>query len=166
MNNFNNKVSKFFAGLIMLPLVFFLVYALTLLLAEKIMNKSGFEITTLNRLIFAVVLASGISLLLTYMAYFILIKIFKVNKEFFMRIYHYTHLVFFYISGLITVLITIEPILLVENLITSSFGENWKFGTVILFLIVSNYTIFNSLIINDDFSLFKRVKSDKNKTLT
>ncbi len=160
MNSLNSNVSKLFTGLIMFPLVFFVIYALTLVLAEKIMIISGYGISSLNRLIIAIILASGISLFLTCMLYFIFINIFKVNKKSFLRKYHYTHLVFFYISGLITVLITIEPILLADKLIMSSFNGNWKFSTVILFLIVSNYTIFNSVIINDDFSLLKRDESD------
>ncbi len=159
MNNLNSKVSRFFTGLIMFPLAFFMIYGSTLVGAEKIMIKFGFEVTSLGRLMMAIMLASGISLLLTGVLYFIFIKIFKVNKKTFMRRYHYTHLTFFYFSGLATVLLTIEPILLADNIITNSFNENWQFSTVILFLIISNYTIFNSVIINDDFSLFTRDNS-------
>lgn len=160
-----NIISKIFTKLFIFPLVFFFGYGLTLVGAENLMNLLGYEVNSLKKLIISIVMSSSISFIITIAWYGIVVRLFKSTKQSFIRRYHYTHLVLFYISGLFTALLTIEPILIEENLIQENFNENLKFSMLILFLTVTNYTIFNSIILNDDFKLTKKSNSSKQTNL-
>lgn len=147
------------------------------------MENLNYEVNSFSRFLINIIITSVMIFILTGVVYFIMVILGGVlerklnqetflnkppfvrkvlyyisnyiNENNFLRGYHYSHLVLFYISGLITVIITIESSLIEEGLLAKALDAKWKFSTLILFLAVSNYTFFNSFVINNDFKYKK-----------
>ncbi|WP_209992670.1 hypothetical protein [Paenibacillus rhizoplanae] len=148
-------MDKFVAKFFMIPFLYFVMYSLTFYYGAQVVDKLNTVNHPLRLLIAVVFVSSSLSLVLTFIIFFISKRIW--NELTFRRWYHYTHIIFVYFSGLMSVLVGIEPLLEKEKLLLTAIDDNFKFSLLIFFVIIANYSIFNSLILNDDFK-FKAIK--------
>lgn len=148
----SEKVANFIMRRLSIPIFVFIIYGLAIVLSEKIFEKLGFINNNITSFIFIIVTSSILAFIFTFILHLFFKKI--IDELIFRRWYHYTHLLFLYISGLIVALSTIEPLLIEEKIITTKFSSNFHFTSLVFFIILSNYYIYNSIFINDDFKIF------------
>ncbi|MCM3001283.1 hypothetical protein ACTHSJ_26245 [Paenibacillus cellulositrophicus] len=150
----SEQVNRFFSRLLMIPFLYFVSYILSFYLGIKALELINVNQNGLRGLIIGILFSSLFSFTFLLIIYYISSRIW--SEEVFRRWYHYPHLIFLYISGLATAITSIEPILLNEKVITSPIDDSYKFMGIIFFVILSNYAIFNAVVLNNDLRLFQR----------
>lgn len=147
----DDKIPKLITKIIFVPLIFFMIYAFVFLAGIHVVDKFETHDNVFLILGGGILLANIFALALTFLLYFIALKFW--NEVSFRRWYHYTHLLFLYLSGVVSAVISIESVLLNQKILQAPIDDNTKLIMVIFVIIISNYTIFNSLVFNDDFKL-------------
>lgn len=146
-------VSKI-AGFIVTPLIIFGMYMICIELGENISFLVGFQTASIYQLIATIYISSCITFLVTLIINYIWQLISFLNNKGFIRTYHGVHLSFLYVSGLITVLAVLEPLMIKDGLIDSPIEKNILSAFVLVFLVMlTNYSIYNSIVINNDFKV-------------
>jgi hypothetical protein len=147
-------INGFISRLIMIPFLYFISYIFSFFCGIKGLEFFSMDQNEIRGIILCIFFSSVASFILLLIIYFISLRIW--SEQVFRRWYHYPHLLFLYISGLVTVVISIEPILLSEKVIKAPIDDSYKFMGVIFFVILSNYAIFNAVVLNNDLRLFQR----------
>jgi|GEM_PF-5806688 len=149
-------------------LIFFIVYICCIIVGEKISSLLlNFNDNNIYSFISTIVCSSGFVFIVTLLIQYIFELIPILHVKNFHRQYHIVHLIFLYISGLLAVLCAMEPILIKEKILTNPIqGEVMPLAILVFFIILSNYTLYNSLIINDDLCLNNSDDNSKVKPLS
>jgi hypothetical protein len=148
------KITTFLYKLFMIPILYSILYILTFFAGNQIVNNFATKNNIIEILSLGVIISSIGAFTFTLLIYLITKKIWSALV--FKRWFHFTHIIFGYISGLIAVIISIEPILMKDKLITMPINDNFKITALLFFVIVSNHTLFTSLILNNDLQIKKQ----------
>lgn len=160
----SERTANFIFRRLSIPMFVFIIYGFTIALSEKVFNNLDFIDNNLTSFILVIITSSIIAFILTFILHLFFKKF--IDELVFRRWYHYTHLLFLYISGLIVALSATERVLIEEKIIATNFSNNFHFANIIFFIILSNYYIYNSIFINDDFKIFNALENSYNNNST
>lgn len=142
---------------IFMPVFIFIAYVISILLGEKVAILLGFETTNIFQFIVSIIMASCIAFLITLIIHYLYQLIPFLHEEQFIRSYHGVHLIFLYFSGMVAMLGAMEPLMIEEALIDSPFQDNiLAIAFLVFFVILSNYSFYNSLVINNEFKIIEK----------
>lgn len=148
-----DRIAKLITKVIMIPLFFFALYVMAFVIGIQIVGNWETKDNSIGIFVGTVIFTNIMAFLITYGIYSVFNRF--LNQTIFRRWYHYTHLLFIYISGVASAVISIESLLLNYKIIDSAIDDNTKLITIVFVIIVSNYTFFNAIILNDDFKMKK-----------
>lgn len=159
-------VNKVFSFLIV-SLILFFMYCFSIVVGEDISTYLlDFSKDSIYSFIASIFCSSGFVFFITLLIHYIYQLIPILNIDNFYRQFHAVHLIYLYISGLITVLSVMEPILMEGKILGSPIqGIQMAAAILVFFIIMSNYYLYNSIVINDDLYL-NRNKNLQIKPLT
>lgn len=142
-------MEKIISKILLVPVLFFFMYLSLFTMIVQFVGMFETRENSISILVGAIFLANVLSFFITLLIY----KLFQKfsNVVTFRRWYHYSHLLYIYISAVITVIISIEPILLNKGVILTPIDDNNKILMVLFVVIVANYSFFNSFVFNRDF---------------
>lgn len=152
----SNTIIYRVANILFLSVIIFFAYCFSLIAGEKLavyvigdLGKSS-----ICMFVISIILASCIVFIFTLVIHYLYQIIPFLKEEQFVRIYHEVHLIFLYISGLFAVLTSMEQTLLREKMVSLPFNDTIKSASLLIFFIIlSNYSLYNSVVINNDFKL-------------
>lgn len=142
------RITAFLYKLFMIPFLYLMLYLLALYYGMNIIDYFEVKNNILENFAIGIFIASVIVFAITFLIYIITKKIW--NTSVFKKWFHFTHVTYGYISGLISVIVSIEPVLIKNQIITMPINDNYKIMALLFFIIISNYTFFNSFILNND----------------
>lgn len=149
----HEKLASFLTKIIMIPIFFFLIYLLVFVLGVQLVGRFETKDNSIVILFGAIIVANIIAFGLTYLIHFIYKKCWEEIN--FVRWFHFTHLLYIYLSGIASAVISFESILLKNKILTSSIDDNYKIVMFVFVVILSNYTFYKSLALDDDFRIKK-----------
>lgn len=154
-----SSISQRIEEFLVVTFLTFLVYLFSFSLGKYGVHLLGFIQEDLYSIVLTIVLTSIISFLLTLLIHYFYQKNKFLNEMRFIRNYHGVHHIYLYISGLLGVISLLEPLLLEEKIIDVEFNSMLlSFAGIIFFVILSNYSFYNSFVINNEFLCFETLE--------
>lgn len=161
MINLSDKIAKFLTKILFYPIIFFILYFCMIILGLNLVNKfyNGNDIKVL---LVALVISSIISFVVTG---FINIIVAKLNpKTSFKNWFEWSHLVLIYISGMVALLYSLQPIFQKEKVCLYEMDDTKYLACVIgFFIATSNYYFYKGIVITKDINLVPYIKDIKSK---
>lgn len=160
----SDTIIKRVINIIFLAFIIFSGYCLSLVGGEKLAVYIAGDLgkSSIYMFVISITLTSCIVFTFTLVVHYLYQLIPFLKDEQFVKIYRGVHLIFIYISGLFAVLTSMEQTLLKEGIISLSINNDIKsISFLIFFIILSNYNLYNSVVINNEFKLINdRQESD------
>ncbi|QZN75516.1 hypothetical protein [Paenibacillus sp. DR312] len=156
---FENLFKHFIKGLILLA-VFFIIYTFSFIwgmdLIESVIDTS---IHNIRAIFYGSILASLLSFTSTSIIHIIFNQLLKND---FISWFRIINLIFLYLSGLITAIITMKPLLMNAKVITGYediFNDQFALYGLIFFIALANYNLYNALFLSREIPGFERFKN-------
>lgn len=157
------KISNFLMKLIFVPFVFLVMYFVAFQISNSLFCYFS-NTNDLYSLISIIILTSLISFIITGIINMVISKIWT-NKKF-NNWFEWSHLVLIYISGMVTLIYTLQPLLIEEGLIQKKFDDLGYMGAVLgFFIAISNYYFYKSIVISKDIDLKESLINIKNRIM-
>lgn len=151
-------INTIFQGLIVATIIFF-SYGASLYVGDYVAKFIGLIKADIMQVIVTLLASTGFMFLVTILiqCIFQIIPFLKVEK--FIKYYFGVHLLFIYISGLIAILNVLEPLLLTNEIILEPLNSEVMMAfTFMFFLILSNYNIYNMIVLENKFGFYRTIK--------
>ena len=160
-----DKITNFIVKLVLYPIIFFVLYSSMILFSSGVAVHYNLN-NDIKGLALILICASIISFVATAAIHiiFILIMGSEFGKRTFKNWFEWAHLILIYISGLLSLLYALEPILLKEKVILTSLKSDGYSGWLMgFFIAVSNYYFYRGVVTSKDIDLLPYIKEAVDK---
>lgn len=148
-------INNIFQG-VMIIFMLIVVYFLCLIGGVHIAVFSGLYEPDIYQLTASIIFSTGIMFLVTLQIHYVFQKVPFLNEDNLIRYYFGVHLALIYLSGLMATISVLEPLLIKEGLIKEQLNSEMFVGaTFIFFILISNYNIYNTIVLDNKFEYFK-----------
>lgn len=154
-SEFINKIGS----KVILTVIVIVAYTYILRMGEHIAKFLGFTEVTIYQFIVIVAYSSILIFFITLVLNYMFQIIPFISKDSFVRTFYGMHMFFLYVSGLLVTLISIQPILIESGYLAGRIdNEISQVFILLFFIILSNYYVYDVIVIQDRLSLLKEGK--------
>jgi len=133
-----------------------IAYAYILQVGDLIAKFIGFNEITIYQFVVTIIYSSIVIFFITLVLNFLFQIIPFFTKGTFIRTFYGMHMFFLYVSGLLATIVSIQPVLINIGYLTSTIDNKTSQVFVLLFFIIlSNYYIYDVIIIQNKLTLIK-----------
>lgn len=157
----SDKISNFIGKVIFYPLIFFMLYLCVIVFSSEIVSRYNLG-NSIAVLVVIFALASIFSFVVTGVIHILTIAIKgkSIGRKVFKNWFEWSHLLLIYISGLVSLIYTMQPILLQQKIIQAPFSNNnylaWLMG---FFITTSNYSFYKAIVISKDIEILPYISN-------
>lgn len=157
----SDKISNFIGKVIFYPLIFFMLYLCVVAFSAEIVAHYDLG-NSIGTLVVIFTFASIFSFFVTGVINILNVAFRgrEIGNKVFKNWFEWSHLLLIYISGLVSLIYTLEPILLQQKVIQVPLGNDsylaWLMG---FFIATSNYSFYKAVVISKDIDIFPYIKN-------
>lgn len=165
-NFFEKKATEMFKFII-IGFIIGVIYYFALKSSSDMLSAIGIDGNSLFHFIFTIIFTSVFVFISTLLIHYVYQKIKFLNLEQFKSYFKGIHLLYLYTSGLVAVITVFESYFIEAGYINTNFDNILiGFGVMMFFIILTNYTLYNEIVMDNSFNLFAMEQNETVLTLS